>query len=309
MRKLLVVGSLNMDTVLNVSKIPQKGETILGKEISYVPGGNGANQAYAMGKLGAEVAMIGCIGADGNGSKLLQNLQSVHVDTRAIQIFQKESTGIALITVEETGENSIVVIAGANSKLTRQWIMEQQKYIDECDIVVAQLETPLDSICAVAELAKQKGKRMLLDPAPAQKELPSSLLKNVSIIKPNETELQILTGKPTHTEQEIILAARELIEKGVEKVVVTLGEKGAMLVTKQEHQLFAAKKVKAVDTTAAGDAFTAGLALKLSEGCTCEQAISFAIKVSSIVVTRKGAQTSIPSYEEVIKVDESSTNI
>lgn len=188
MRKLLVVGSLNMDTVLNVSKIPQKGETILGKEISYVPGGKGANQAYAMGKLGAEVAMIGCIGADGNGSKLLQNLQSVHVDTRAIQIFQKESTGIALITVEETGENSIVVIAGANSKLTRQWIMEQQKYIDECDIVVAQLETPLDSICAVAELAKQKGKRMLLDPAPAQKELPSSLLKNVSIIKPNETE-------------------------------------------------------------------------------------------------------------------------
>ena len=205
MWKLLVVGSLNMDTVLNVSKIPQRGETILGKEISYVPGGKGANQAYAMGKLGAKVAMIGCVGADGNATKLIQNLQSVHVDTRAIQVFQKEPTGIALITVEESGENSIVVIAGANSKLTKQWIIQQQKYIEECDIVVAQLETPLDSICTVAELAKQKGKMMLLDPAPAQKELPLSLLKNISILKPNETELQILTGKPTNTEQEIVL--------------------------------------------------------------------------------------------------------
>ena len=274
MGKLLVVGSLNMDMAISVSQIPQKGETVLAKEINYIPGGKGANQAYAMAKLGAEVAMIGCVGADRNGSKLLQSLQSV----------------------------CIIVISGANAMLTKQWIKQQEKYIDECDIVIAQLETPIESICAVAELAKQKGKMMLLDPAPAVKDLPETLLQNISIIKPNETELQILTQKPTTTEQEIVEAANVLLKKGVEKVVVTLGEKGAILVTEKEHTVFASKKVKAVDTTAAGDAFTAGLALKLSEGCSCEQAIEFATKVSSIVVTRKGAQTSIPSYEEVMRV-------
>lgn len=302
MGKLLVVGSLNMDTVINVSKMPKRGETVLGKDISYVAGGKGANQAYAMGKLGAKVAMIGCIGADQNGLKLLQNLQSVGVDTKAIQIFQKQPTGIALITVEETGENSIVVIAGANSQLTKQWIVQQQKYMDDCDIVVAQLETPIESICAAAELAREKGKIFILDPAPAVKDLPESLLRHVSIIKPNETELQILTGRQTNTEQEIVSAAQVLLEKGVEKVVVTLGEKGAMLVTQEGYKTFSPIKVKAVDTTAAGDAFTAGFAMKLSEGCSCEEAITFATKVSSIVVTRKGAQTSIPSYEEVLKV-------
>ncbi len=302
MGKLLVVGSLNMDMAISVSQIPQKGETVLAKEINYIPGGKGANQAYAMAKLGAEVAMIGCVGADRNGSKLLQSLQSVCVNTKGIQIFKNQPTGIAAIAVEETGENSIVVISGANFMLTKQWIKQLQNYIDECDIVIAQLETPIESICAVAELAKQKGKMMLLDPAPAVKDLPETLLQNISIIKPNETELQILTQKPTTTEQEIVEAANVLLKKGVEKVVVTLGEKGAILVTEKEHTVFASKKVKAVDTTAAGDAFTAGLALKLSEGCSCEQAIEFATKVSSIVVTRKGAQTSIPSYEEVMRV-------
>ena len=132
--------------------------------------------------------------------------------------------------------------------------------------------------------------------------MPESLFQNVSILKPNETELQILTGQQTNTEQQIVSAAKTLIDKGVEKVVVTLGEKGAMLVTENEYKMFPSKKVKAVDTTAAGDAFTAGLALKLSEGCSCEEAIQFATKVSSIVVTRKGAQTSIPTYEEVLEV-------
>lgn len=302
MGNLLVVGSLNMDMVINVSKMPKKGETILAKEINYIPGGKGANQAYAMAKLGAEVAMIGCVGEDQNGLKLLQNLQSVKVDTKGIQILKNEPTGIAVIAVEETGENSIIVVSGANFMLKKQWIMQMQEYIDKCDVVIAQLETPIESVCAVAELAKQKGKMMLLDPAPAVKDLPETLFQNVSIIKPNETELQILTQKPTSTEQEIVEAAKTLLQKGVEKVVVTLGEKGAILVTEEGHTVFASKKVKAVDTTAAGDAFTAGLALKLSEGCSCEQAIEFATKVSSIVVTRKGAQTSIPSYEEVMRV-------
>ena len=302
MGKLLVVGSLNMDTVIAVENIPKPGETILAKDIDYIPGGKGANQAYAMAKLGAEVAMIGCVGKDENGQKLLDNLKSVSVDTTAIEVIKNQPTGVAFIAVEQTGENSIIVISGANFLLTRQWIEKQQKYIQNCDIVIAQLETPLESICAVAELAKQNGKKMLLDPAPPPGNLPKQLLKNVSIIKPNETELQLLTDMPTNTEQEIVLAAKQLLKQGVEQVVVTVGERGAFLVTEQGYQKFPAKKVHAVDTTAAGDAFTAGLSIKLAQGCSMQEAISFAVAVSSVVVTKKGAQTSIPSYEEVCNI-------
>lgn len=299
MGKLLVIGSLNMDTVLNVSHMPNRGETILANEMNEIPGGKGANQAYAMGKLGADVAMIGCVGADKNGQKLLKNLQSVNVDTQAIQILEDKPTGIAMITVEESGENSIIVVSGANFELKEHWLLKQQQYIQNCDVIVAQLEVPIETVSAAAEMAKSKGKVFLLDPAPAVNVLPDTFFQNITIIKPNETELQILTGKPTGTEEEIVAAANILLQKGVQKVIVTLGEKGAMLVTQQGYQTFSARKVKAVDTTAAGDAFTAALALKLSQGCNEEEAITFAIKVSSIVVTRKGAQTSIPSYEEV----------
>ena len=297
MGKLLVVGSLNMDMAISVSQIPQKGETVLAKEINYIPGGKGANQAYAMAKLGAEVAMIGCVGADRNGSKLLQSLQSVCVNTKGIQIFKNQPTGIAAIAVEETGENSIIVISGANAMLTKQWIKQQEKYIDECDIVIAQLETPIESICAVAELAKQKGKMMLLDPAPAVKDLPETLLQNISIIKPNETELQILTQKPTTTEQEIVEAANVLLKKGVEKVVVTLGEKGAILVTEKEHTVFASKKVKAVDTTAAGDAFNAAFCIRLAQGASVDEAARYGNAAGAMTAAAYGSLPSMPTKE------------
>ncbi len=299
MGKLLVVGSLNMDTVVRVENMPKPGETILGKEICYVPGGKGANQAYAMGKLGADVAMIGCVGKDENGQILIENLKSVCVDTAAIQVIEKEPTGIAFITVEKTGQNSIIVLSGANFSLTEQWIMQQQKYIEDCDVVIAQLEIPLQSVCRAVELAKQKGKMVILDPAPALGKLPKVLLQNVTLLKPNETELQALTGMPTNTEQEIVLAANTLLKQGVEQIVVTLGEKGAVLVTKEGFRSFPAKKVKAVDTTAAGDTFMAALALKLSENASIEEAVSFAMTASFLAVTKKGAQSSVPSYEEV----------
>lgn len=299
MGKLLVVGSLNMDTVVRVENMPKPGETILGKEICYVPGGKGANQAYAMGKLGADVAMIGCVGKDENGQILIENLKSVCVDTAAIQVIEKEPTGIAFITVEKTGQNSIIVLSGANFSLTEQWIMQQQKYIEDCDVVIAQLEIPLQSVCRAVELAKQKGKMVILDPAPALGKLPKVLLQNVTLLKPNETELQALTGMPTNTEQEIVLAANTLLKQGVEQIVVTLGEKGAVLVTKEGFRSFPAKKVKAVDTTAAGDTFMAALALKLSENASIEEAVSFAMAASFLAVTKKGAQSSVPSYEEV----------
>ena len=242
MGKLLVVGSLNMDTVVRVENMPKPGETILGKEICYVPGGKGANQAYAMGKLGADVAMIGCVGKDENGQILIENLKSVCVDTAAIQVIEKEPTGIAFITVEKTGQNSIIVLSGANFSLTEQWIMQQQKYIEDCDVVIAQLEIPLQSVCRAVELAKQKGKMVILDPAPALGKLPKVLLQNVTLLKPNETELQALTGMPTNTEQEIVLAANTLLKQGVD--CCHIGRKRSCAGYKRRLSVISCKKGK-----------------------------------------------------------------
>lgn len=299
MGKLLVVGSLNMDMVIDVDRMPKPGETLFGKKISLIPGGKGANQAYACGKLGANVSMIGAVGKDENGDKLLRNLQSVNVDTSGVQVLDDTVSGTAIITVNDEGDNSIIVISGANYELNEEHIKQHKNLIEECDIVVLQLEIPMDIVIYVAKLAKSLNKLVILDPAPAPKMLPDSLIKNVDIIKPNETELQTLTGMPTDTNAQIVEAAESLLDKGIDKVVVTVGSRGTVLVTRDNHEIFPPRKVEAVDTTAAGDAFTASLAMKLVEGSPIEEAIKFGNLVSSIVVTRKGAQSSIPSYDEV----------
>lgn len=299
---LLIVGSLNMDTVIDVMEMPKPGETIIGRKYELFPGGKGANQAYAAGKLGAAVKMIGTVGNDDNGRQLISNLKSVGVDTQGIQILDHVTTGTAFITVNEEGENSITVIPGANFELTKEFIDQHIQLIDECDIVVAQLEIPIDVVTYVAKLAKSKNKLVILDPAPAPKELPPELIQNVDILKPNETELQVLTGMETSNADQIVTAARSIIEKGLKAVVVTVGSKGTVLVSEKEFKEFPPRKVEAVDTTAAGDAFTAAFALKLLEGNSFDEAIKFGNIVSSIVVTRKGAQNSIPYYEEAIKV-------
>lgn len=302
MSNLLIVGSLNMDTVIDVKNMPKPGETILGKKYELCPGGKGANQAYAAGKLGAKVSMIGMLGKDDNGARLLKNLQSVGVNTKGIQTLDDTTSGTAFITVDEHGENSIIVISGANFELAKEHIDRHIDLIDQCDAVVAQLEIPLDVVTYLANVAKSKNKLFILDPAPATSELPEQLIRNVDIMKPNETELQILTGMQTETEEQIVEAARSLIKRGVKTVVVTVGSKGAVLVTEQDFKVYPSRKVEAVDTTAAGDTFTAAFAMKLMDGSSCEEAIKFGNIVSSIVVTRKGAQNSIPSYEEAIKV-------
>jgi ribokinase len=299
---LLIVGSLNMDTVIDVKNMPKPGETILGKKYELCPGGKGANQAYAAGKLGAKVSMIGMLGKDDNGARLLKNLQSVGVNTKGIQTLDDTTSGTAFITVDEHGENSIIVISGANFELAKEHIDRHIDLIDQCDAVVAQLEIPLDVVTYLANVAKSKNKLFILDPAPATSELPEQLIRNVDIMKPNETELQILTGMQTQTEEQIVEAARSLIKRGVKTVVVTVGSKGAVLVTEQDFKVYPSRKVEAVDTTAAGDTFTAAFAMKLMDGSSCEEAIKFGNIVSSIVVTRKGAQNSIPSYEEAIKI-------
>jgi len=291
-----------MDTVINVKDMPKPGETVLGKNYELCPGGKGANQAYAAGKLGADVSMIGLVGKDDNGMKLLLNLQSVGVNTSGIQTLDNITSGTAFITVDDEGENSIIVISGANYELRKEHIDNHMDLIDQCDAVIVQLEVPIDVVTYLARIAKSKNKLVILDPAPAPTNLPLELIKNVDIMKPNETELHALTGMKTESIEQIVQASRSLIEQGVKKVIVTVGSKGTVLVTENDYKIFPPRKVAAVDTTAAGDSFTAAFATKLIEGFSYDDAIKFANIVSSIVVTRKGAQNSMPSYEEAIKV-------
>lgn len=298
-KNILVIGSLNMDFVIEVNKMPLPGETILGKNFTLIPGGKGANQAYAIGKLGANVSMLGVVGNDEYGKKLLENLNSVNVNTNNIIKLEDIHTGCAFINVDKNGENSIVVVSGANGKITKETIDNNINLIEKADIIVMQLEIPLEVVEYASKLAKQKGKLVILDPAPARPNLSEELLSNIDIIKPNETEIQILSGMEAKTNEEIIRAARSLIEKGVDTVIVTLGDKGSILVTKELEKSFDSFNVEVVDTTAAGDSFTAALAKSLLEGKNIEEAIKFGHLVSSIVVTKKGAQTSIPTQMEI----------
>lgn len=300
-KNIVVIGSLNIDFVIEVDKMPLPGETVLGKSFTLVPGGKGANQAYAIGKLGANVSMIGAIGNDEYGETLLENLNSVHVDTTNITKINDTNTGCAFINVDSNGENNIVVIGGANKKLTTDIIDNNIDTINTADIIVIQLEIPINVVNYVAKLAKQKKKLVILDPAPACSNLPDELFENVDIIKPNETEIQILSGMKTNTEEEKVEAAKFLIQKGVKTVIITLGEKGSLLVTKNKIEKFYSPKVEAIDTTAAGDSFTAALAKSLLEDKNIEDAIKYAHIVSSITVTKKGAQTSIPNPNEIEK--------
>lgn len=299
MKKIVVIGSLNMDCVIETPHMPNPGETVSGRRVTLIPGGKGANQAYAAGILGGNVSMIGAVGADSFGEALRSNLAHAGVDISSLSVIENEPTGQAFITVDDHGENSIIIIAGTNGLVTKEVVEKYRGQIEDSDIVIMQLEIPLETVQYVKNLAVELGKMVILDPAPAVRDLPDGFFENIDYIKPNETELQILTGKKLETEEELADGAREMLAKGVKQVIVSLGDKGCLLVSPEKEKFFPANKVKAVDTTAAGDSFTAAFALALSEGKSCEEAICFGQKVSSIVVTRKGAQTSIPRREEV----------
>lgn len=300
MKRILVIGSLNMDMVMETSRMPKAGETIAGKSVMYAPGGKGANQAYAIGRLGGNVGMIGAIGDDAFGAALKNNLEEVGVTTSGLEIISGTPTGQAFITVDERGENSIILIAGTNGLVTTQMIDNHLSEIEQSDIIVMQLEIPFEVVSYVKNIALELGKVIVVDPAPAVANLPDSFWVGIDYLKPNETELEILTGIHAESEEELKKGAKILLSKGVKNVIVTFGEKGCMLVSKDKEQVFPANKVPVVDTTAAGDSFTAGMVLALSQGMSCEEAIQFGQQVSAIVVSRKGAQTSIPTIEEVL---------
>lgn len=300
MKKILVIGSMNMDFVAGVSHIPTLGETVLADNFELVPGGKGANQSYAIGKMHGNVAMLGMVGQDTYGERLCENLKSVGVDVTRVRKLSGVSTGIAVIGVIPEGDNSILVIPGANAYVDKSYVMENMDLFESSDIIVVQLEIPLETVMYVVKEARKRGKTVILDPAPAISDLPDELFSCVDVIKPNETELAILV-QDFSSEENLCANAELLQRKGVKNIVVTLGGEGSYLL-KEDHtekRLYADKTVHVVDTTAAGDSYVAGLAVALSRGDSLDEAVELASRVSNIVVTRKGAQTSIPSFEEI----------
>ncbi len=294
MKRIAVIGSLNVDYVAYVDRPPKVGETVLSRSFQMVPGGKGANQAYAIGRMGGSVTMFGAVGRDGNAASELDNLRSAGVDVTHVAQLDAH-TGIALISVGASGDNSIVVAQGANALVDRAYIDAHLASLAECDIIVFQLEIPLDTVVYAALKLKAMGKTILLDPAPAPHSLPDELLRNVDYLKPNETELATLTG----LEGNLRLACGALLDKGVGCVLASRGEQGVLMAEPSGLRSFDAVRVRAVDTTAAGDSFTAAFAYGLSMDWNPEKAIRFAIQVAAVVVQRKGAQTSIPTHEEI----------
>ncbi|MBM4761241.1 ribokinase [Bacillus sp. B15-48] len=295
-KKLLVVGSLNIDLVSQVEQLPLPGQTITSEKFYVNPGGKGANQAVAAAKLGAEVSMIGRVGSDNYGTVLLNNLQQSGVHTENIQL--SETTGMAFIAVDGQGENHIVLVPGANNEMSIEDIDKYENVIKSSDIIILQLEIPLNVVEYVIELAGKLGKKVILNPAPAQK-LSPNLLKGVHTLIPNETELAILTDMPTSTQEEIVAAAKYLKSIGIEEVVVTMGGQGSYLINNDCEVHIPAEKVEVVDTTAAGDSYIGAFAVGQTNGMSSVEAAQFASKVAAITVTREGAQSSLPSLEEV----------
>ena len=285
MKKVVVVGSINMDLVTMCQRVPEAGETIFGEKFFQVPGGKGANQGVAIGKLGTEVTMLGKVGNDSFGNDLINSMKNSGVNTEYIEK-SESSTGIAKIIVEGNGQNRILVVSGANMDVDKDYIDRHIDVIKNADIVVTQLELPLSTVEYALEKAKEFGKITILNPAPAAP-LSEKMIKSSDIIIPNETELSMITKMATDTEDEIKAACKKLLDMGV----------------KEKSEFHSAYIVKAVDTTAAGDSFIGGF-VKALNGNNIDEAIEFGTKVSAIAVTRLGAQSSIPTLEEVNEFQE-----
>ncbi|HSQ89797.1 ribokinase [Romboutsia sp.] len=298
MKKICVIGSLNMDLVVNVDEMPKKGQTLIGSQFKEVPGGKGANQAVAMARLNGNVSMIGKVGNDGFGQTLVNALKKDNVNTDYIKV-EEGPSGVALITVDKNAENSIVVAPGANFRVLREDIDKCIDGIKESDIVVVQLETPLDTIKYALQESKKLGKYTILNPAPAVK-LDDDIIKNVDLLTPNETELEILSGLKIENEDDIIKAAEIMIQKGVKQLIVTLGSKGSLYIDKDNIKFKKSYKVDALDTTAAGDSYTGALAVAFSQDKDIEEAMDFASRVGALCVMKEGAQTSLPTIQDVL---------
>jgi ribokinase len=300
--KVVIVGSLNMDLVACAARIPVEGETITGHTYFDEPGGKGANQAYAVARLGGRAAMLGRVGSDDFGRRMRDNLQQVGCDVTQLEAVPHCTSGIALIFVADDGHNSIIIVPGANDRLTPEDVEAAENYFLEASLVLLQLENPLPTVTAAARVARRAGARVILDPAPAPPQpLPDDLLRSVDILTPNETEAAILAGlKPGRLDaaQAGEIAAK-LQSRGAKTVIVKLGVQGCLLVVDEKSLSVPAPMVKAVDTTAAGDVFNGGLAVALAEGADLPQACRFSNAAAALSVTRRGTQVATPTRAEV----------
>lgn len=290
--RIVVIGSINMDYVTQVDKLPERGETITAGNYYISPGGKGANQAVAAKRLGADVLMIGALGNDGAGQDLRGRLEKEGIDVSGI-LNTDTATGNAMITVDKNGSNTIVVFPGANSKLEISWIEGFKEEIKNADCVITQLEIPMETVEASVKLAKKNGTKVILNPAPAR-EIPAEVYRNTDIITPNETELAKLTGT-----EDIKKGAEILLGRGVQEVVVTLGDKGSYYLSKDKELLVKPVKIDAIDSTAAGDSFNAALAVALNEKIDVEASLRFSNIVGALTTTKAGAQDSLPYRDEV----------
>ncbi|PXZ04593.1 ribokinase [Gilliamella apicola] len=297
-KKLIVLGSVNVDHILNVPKFPKPGETLSGSNYKISFGGKGANQAVAAGRLGANIQFIAAVGNDELGNKIKQQLNNDNINTCSVACIEGQNTGVALILVNAQGENQIAIHAGANAQVTTEYLLKYKDDIINADAILMQLETPLATIEQAAKLAKQHQTQVILNPAPAQK-LSDDLLKHIDIITPNETEAEYLTGIKVLTEQDAEQAAMILHKKGIETVIITLGSKGAWVSSAQRRAIIAGFKVQVIDTIGAGDTFNGMLVTALLEGKTLEQAVKYAHAAGALSVTKPGAQTAVPFRNEV----------
>jgi len=291
---ILVIGSLNADLVVRAPHFPQPGETISGDDLHIIPGGKGANQAVAASRQGASVAMLGRVGKDSFGPFLLESLKSDSVDTTHVQI-DDAATGTAIIVVDANGQNSIVLSAGANGKVTPADV-ERASALNP-SLILLQLEIPMLTVLHAAQYAKRNGIRVILNPAPAGP-LPDELISLTDFIVPNETELSLLTGFEVKDIPSAEQAAKVLLQRGAGNVIVTLGSKGALVVSSNQVTHVDAHKVNVIDTTAAGDAFIGGFASALLRGVEIEEAVKYANACGALAATKFGAQPSLPTREE-----------
>lgn len=298
MNKVIVIGSIHLDLVSRVEEIPQRGETVMGGDLNYFYGGKGANQAVAAAKQGACSYMIGKVGNDQFAQSLKDNLKNNGVNTDYVSVDPGRPSGIALIAVSKSGENSIIVAKGASGALSFEEVVQAENLFSSGDYVLFQLEIPLETVEQAIRFVKEKGCKVILDPAPAAK-LSNEVLQMVDIITPNSTELQTLTGLPVDTDEEAIVACRKLKEATSATVIMTRGSNGGLVIDGQGERFFPAYKVDAVDTTAAGDCFNGSLAAALARGLSLDEAIDLASRASAVSVTREGSQPSLPTIDEV----------
>lgn len=299
--RILVVGSANTDMVISAEHFPLPGETMMGHGFMTNHGGKGANQAVAAARLEGNTAFIGKVGDDQFGHSTIEMMKGEGIDVSGLTVTSEQASGVALITTVPSGENSIIVDSGANGLLRPEDITNAEKLFEDAGIVLMQLETPIDTLTEAAAMAKKHGAYVVLNPAPAPKEpLPVELLKNVDLLIPNETEAAYISGVNIAGDEDLPAAMNEIQKLGVKDVIITVGSRGVCARIDGEMVTVPAFKVKAIDTTAAGDTFCGALCVALSNGKPLVEAIRFGCKASSISVTRRGAQMSMPRLEEIV---------